>query len=133
MTTHHLKTWPVFFDGLVDGTKTAEVRFRDRGFQVGDTLILQEVDPMTGEYTPRLVSRVVSRVDSLGLLSDDFRDYVLLSFRDREEAEAATAPTKAERLAAAKEELHAAELAWKVANRAWIAADRKVRAIEAEP
>lgn len=49
--THALKTWPQFFKAVVSGEKTFEVRKNDRNFQVGDKLLLQEWDPVIGEYT----------------------------------------------------------------------------------
>lgn len=50
---HTLKTWPKYWDGVCDATKTFEVRKDDRGFQVGDTLELLRWNPETGkeEYT----------------------------------------------------------------------------------
>ena len=45
MKEHFLKTLPEFFAAVADGSKTFEVRRDDRGFEVGDTLILQEFDP----------------------------------------------------------------------------------------
>ena len=37
---HELKTWPQFWPALCDGSKTFELRKNDRGFEVGDILIL---------------------------------------------------------------------------------------------
>ena len=42
MTTHHLKIWPHFFNDLESGMKTFELRRDDRGYQVGDLLVLEE-------------------------------------------------------------------------------------------
>lgn len=44
MTEHNLKCWPEHFAPLRDGTKTCELRLDDRGFAVGDTLVLWEWD-----------------------------------------------------------------------------------------
>jgi ASC-1-like (ASCH) protein len=51
MKIHHLKTWPDFFKAVKDGTKNFEVRRNNRGFKVGDLLILDEFDPEKQEYT----------------------------------------------------------------------------------
>ena len=50
MTTHRLKTWPVFYDDVECGAKTFEIRKNDRNFQVGDILILEKYDPDKKEY-----------------------------------------------------------------------------------
>lgn len=41
MTEHILKCWPVYFDAIERGDKNFDVRLDDRGFQKGDTLVLQ--------------------------------------------------------------------------------------------
>lgn len=38
MTTHRLKIDDVFLDALLDGSKTFEIRYNDRGYQCGDSL-----------------------------------------------------------------------------------------------
>lgn len=43
--THVLKTWPQYFRAIKSGLKTFEIRRDDRGFKVGDTLILKEWQP----------------------------------------------------------------------------------------
>lgn len=75
MAEHHLKTWPEYFQPLVDGQKTVELRHDDRKFREGDVLILQEwipphlvsvdadgVWPVDGLYTGRQCRRVVTHV-----------------------------------------------------------------------
>jgi hypothetical protein len=42
MTTHELKTWPGPFAAVLSGEKTHEVRKNDRGYAVGDRLLLRE-------------------------------------------------------------------------------------------
>ena len=42
MRSHHLKTWPVFFQAIRGGDKSFDVREDDRGFMVGDELVLEE-------------------------------------------------------------------------------------------
>lgn len=60
MTTHVLKTWPEYYQAIIDGTKPFEVRQNDRGFAVGDVLLLQEYDPKTDKCTGRATSRTVT-------------------------------------------------------------------------
>lgn len=42
---HVLKIWPQYFERIVDGTKTFEIRKNDRGFQKGDSVALREYYP----------------------------------------------------------------------------------------
>lgn len=44
MATHRLKILPEYFRAVWEGQKTAELRKDDRGYQVGDVLILDEWD-----------------------------------------------------------------------------------------
>ena len=44
MTTHRLKTDRAYFITTILGQKPFELRFDDRNFQVGDTLILEETE-----------------------------------------------------------------------------------------
>lgn len=44
-TIHKLKCWSNYYDAVVAGEKTFEVRRDDRGFQKGDILLLQKYDP----------------------------------------------------------------------------------------
>jgi hypothetical protein len=62
---HELKTWQPFFDALVKGNKTFEIRENDRAFGVGDTLVLKEWDNVHNLYTGREVRRVVTYITSM--------------------------------------------------------------------
>jgi len=59
--THKLKTIQPYFDAVAEGTKPFEVRFDDRNFHVGDTLILLEYDGQnfTGRFKERVVTYVL--------------------------------------------------------------------------
>lgn len=62
MKTHELKTWPVFYKSIIDGTKTFEVRKNDRDFQLGDVLLLREYDPDAEQYTGAKTERVITYI-----------------------------------------------------------------------
>ena len=49
-TVHDLKTLPPYFEKVVAGEKTFEIRKDDRSYQRGDILLLREYDPEVG-YT----------------------------------------------------------------------------------
>lgn len=44
MTHHKLKSQEPFFEAVLSGDKTFEIRYDDRGFQKGDTVELREYD-----------------------------------------------------------------------------------------
>jgi hypothetical protein len=52
--THIVKSWPQYFQPMLDGTKRHDMRNKkDRDYKVGDLMLLQEFDPFKGEYTGR--------------------------------------------------------------------------------
>ena len=53
MATHDLKIWPEFFQAVLEDRKRFEYRNDDRGFKVGDVLLLREWTPYTENYTGR--------------------------------------------------------------------------------
>ena len=60
---HELRTWPLYFEPLIDGRKSFEVRStRDRKFSVGDVLVLREWDPNGETYSGRSARMVVTYV-----------------------------------------------------------------------
>ena len=58
MAIHKLKTLPDFFDVVLSGEKTFELRKGDRDFKAGDVLLLREWSIHTG-YTGREVRKIV--------------------------------------------------------------------------
>lgn len=62
MATHELKTVQPHFAAVQSGAKRAEIRRDDRGFAVGDVLVLREYDPTTSEHTGRFVEVRVTHV-----------------------------------------------------------------------
>ncbi len=51
---HVLKTWPDYFQAVIEERKTFEIRKNDRDFKVGDEIILDEWDPKHEQYTGRV-------------------------------------------------------------------------------
>ena len=82
-TIHKLKTWPVFFEAIMNGIKTFEVRYNDRRFKVGDRLDLFEFDPdamENGEYTGRHCHRFISYIlDTNPFI--DLKGYIILGLQ----------------------------------------------------
>ena len=73
MAYHDLKINPEFFDDVNFGLKTAELRLNDRGYKVGDWLILREYH---NGYTGRQVARKVVHIAEVDFVSPG---YVLMS------------------------------------------------------
>ena len=59
MREHCLKTWPAPYQAVIDGAKRHEVRVNDRGFAVGDRLVLAEYEPHLERFTGRQVTVAV--------------------------------------------------------------------------
>lgn len=57
---HELKILPEFFEDVILGFKTFEIRKNDRDYKVGDIVFLNEFDgeKMTGRWTERLITYV---------------------------------------------------------------------------
>lgn len=50
---HNLKIKSEYFVSIINGNKTAEIRYNDCNYQVGDILVLNEIDEegnLTGSY-----------------------------------------------------------------------------------
>jgi len=62
MKIHKLKTWPEYFELMVSGKKTFELRENDRDFDEGDKLILQEYDPNKKEYTGQELHVIITHM-----------------------------------------------------------------------
>lgn len=53
MPTIHKKVWPEYFEKIISGKKNFELRLADFEISEGDSLILEEWNPQTKEYTGR--------------------------------------------------------------------------------
>lgn len=61
------KIWPEYFDLVASGKKKFEMRLNDFEVNEGDTLILEEWDPKTKEYTGRTIAKKVGYVGKFKL------------------------------------------------------------------
>lgn len=80
---HSLKTWTEYFEAVVDGRKTFEIRKNDRDFHVGDTLVLRDWDRNEGEYTGRKIEVEVMYITDGGNLGSLAKDHVCMSIRKK--------------------------------------------------
>jgi hypothetical protein len=92
MATHELKIWPPYFEAVASGAKTFEIRKDDRGFKVGDVLVLRELDTPENagagfcdfDMGPRLTGREVRAVVTYVLPGGQFGlgpEYVAMGIR----------------------------------------------------
>lgn len=56
------KIWPEYFEKVLSGEKTYELRLADFECQPGDLLVLKEFDPKTQKYTGRAIEKTVTYV-----------------------------------------------------------------------
>ncbi len=56
------KIWPEYFNKILAGEKTYELRLADWEINTGDTLILKEWDPKTKTFTGRELTKKVGYV-----------------------------------------------------------------------
>lgn len=75
---HHLKVLPEYFRAVVDGAKPFEARKDDRGFGVGDTLILREW--ADEQYTGRVARAAVTYILRGGAFGIE-HGYVVMGIR----------------------------------------------------
>ncbi len=62
MSVTKKKIWPEFFEAIVAGRKTFELRINDFDIADGDTFVLEEWDPKTKSYTGRAIEKKVGTV-----------------------------------------------------------------------
>jgi len=62
MTIIKKKIWPKYFELISSGKKRFELRLADFDIQEGDTLILEEWNPETKEYTGRTIEKKIDYI-----------------------------------------------------------------------
>lgn len=83
---HQIKCWPDYFEPVLNGDKTFDVREDDRDYQVGDLLIIREWDPDNG-FTSRITIREITYKMDGGRFGID-ENYCVLGIKTIEEAKA---------------------------------------------
>ena len=78
---HDLKIEPAYFQAVLEGRKTFEVRYNDRGFNAGDTVKLIEWNPYYACYTGM---KLVKRIGYVSSFSQK-ENWVVFSLLDCEE------------------------------------------------
>lgn len=91
---HELKIWPSYFEAVLNGSKTFEIRKDDRKFSVGDILVLKEYEPgvidysvvpeviKESRYTGRVINKEISYIFKGGMPRCGFRkDYAILGLK----------------------------------------------------
>lgn len=59
---HEKKVWPEYFQEILEGKKTFELRLADWQCNEGDTLVLKEWNPQTSQYTGRKLEKKIAYV-----------------------------------------------------------------------
>lgn len=73
---HELKINTVYFEYVLNGEKTFEIRKNDRKYKVGDCIILNEWDEQFKNYTGRQIYGKIKYITDFMQLPD----YVVFSF-----------------------------------------------------
>ena len=76
MATHELKILPEYFEAVERGDKKFECRINDRGYKVGDTLILRRWHSVIQVYSDELECKVTYILDDIQFTQPD---YVIMS------------------------------------------------------
>ena len=81
-----MKSWPEFFEEILRGRKTHDLRRNDRDFREGDVLVLKEYDPRQGKYTGRScnveVTYITSQTQACALSEEALKEgFSILSIR----------------------------------------------------
>ena len=61
------KTWPEYFQKIIDRKKNVELRLADFDLKEGDILILEEYDPKKKKYTGRVIKKKVKNLSKINL------------------------------------------------------------------
>lgn len=73
---HKVKILPEYFNAVLYHKKRFEIRFNDRNYKVGDTVLLREYDPITDCFTGRELSCEITYITNF--MQKD--NYIVFSF-----------------------------------------------------
>ena len=76
MTFHRLKTYPEYFQPVIEERKPFEIRNNDRDFKQGDCIILNEYKE--GKYTGRVAIGIIKDIFDISFL---LPGYVAFTFK----------------------------------------------------
>lgn len=62
MKIHKLKTLDIYFQAVLTGEKTFEIRINDRDFKVGDDLLLLEIEAVKAEDATKYKTVFTGRI-----------------------------------------------------------------------
>ena len=81
--THKLKILPHYFSAVLCGDKTFEIRDnRDRGFQRGDVVVLQEWEQPKAVYGGRYTGREIEKTISYVTNYEQKEGFVVFGIKD---------------------------------------------------
>lgn len=84
---HNLKCWPEFFNAILRGDKTFDIRFNDRDFRSGQEIVLKEWVPNDIEHSdrsPGYTGRILHRKINYTLTGEQFgikEGFIILNLR----------------------------------------------------
>lgn len=76
---HELKIWPEFVEPLNAGLKPYEIRYDDRNYKVGDTIVFKEYNHRLKKYTGRIGTGKIIYMFSIPFILDE--NYVILTIK----------------------------------------------------
>lgn len=76
--THELKILPEYYNAVVSGDKTFEIRENDRNYTVGDMLLLKEYNSESKKYTGQKIRKEICYMTDYAQRNG----YVVLGIRD---------------------------------------------------
>jgi ribosomal protein S17 len=62
------KTWPEYFQKILDGKKNVDIRLADFDVNEGDTLVLEEYNPETKKYTGRVLKKKIKNINKVNMM-----------------------------------------------------------------